>query len=61
MSPDRINTDLNHGKMSSERINTDLNHGKYDGYARDIWSFGTRGLSEFDVCDFYGSSSDRVT
>lgn len=26
--------------MSPERINTDLNHGAYDGYAGDIWSFG---------------------
>ncbi|URE34483.1 mitogen-activated protein kinase kinase [Musa troglodytarum] len=26
--------------MSPERINTDLNHGLYDGYAGDIWSFG---------------------
>ncbi|PKU87705.1 mitogen-activated protein kinase kinase 5-like [Dendrobium catenatum] len=26
--------------MSPERINTDLNHGIYDGYAGDIWSFG---------------------
>ncbi|CAA6672208.1 unnamed protein product [Spirodela intermedia] len=26
--------------MSPERINTDTNHGKYDGYAADIWSFG---------------------
>ncbi|OWM69539.1 mitogen-activated protein kinase kinase 5-like [Punica granatum] len=26
--------------MSPERINTDLNHGKYDGHAGDIWSFG---------------------
>ncbi|XP_030546891.2 mitogen-activated protein kinase kinase 5-like [Rhodamnia argentea] len=26
--------------MSPERINTDLNHGKYNGYAGDIWSFG---------------------
>ncbi|KAL6568653.1 Dual specificity mitogen-activated protein kinase kinase 4 [Orobanche hederae] len=26
--------------MSPERINTDLNHGQYDGYAGDIWSFG---------------------
>ncbi|KAI0518787.1 hypothetical protein KFK09_006223 [Dendrobium nobile] len=26
--------------MSPERINTDLNHGNYDGYAGDIWSFG---------------------
>ncbi|XP_024980293.1 mitogen-activated protein kinase kinase 5-like [Cynara cardunculus var. scolymus] len=26
--------------MSPERINTDLNHGKYDGYAGDIWSLG---------------------
>ena len=26
--------------MSPERINTDPNHGKYDGYAADIWSFG---------------------
>ncbi|CAD5181025.1 unnamed protein product [Musa acuminata subsp. malaccensis] len=26
--------------MSPERINTDLNHGVYDGYAGDIWSFG---------------------
>ncbi|CAM8996845.1 hypothetical protein QQ045_008293 [Rhodiola kirilowii] len=26
--------------MSPERINTDLNHGKYDGYAGDIWSVG---------------------
>jgi mitogen-activated protein kinase kinase 4/5 len=26
--------------MSPERINTDLNHGRYDGYAGDIWSFG---------------------
>lgn len=26
--------------MSPERINTDLNHGKYNGYAGDIWSLG---------------------
>ncbi|KAL8189403.1 hypothetical protein R6Q57_028969 [Mikania cordata] len=26
--------------MSPERINTDLNHGAYDGFAGDIWSFG---------------------
>ncbi|GFZ08173.1 MAP kinase kinase 5 [Actinidia rufa] len=26
--------------MSPERIDTALNHGKYDGYAGDIWSFG---------------------
>ncbi|XP_042491938.1 mitogen-activated protein kinase kinase 5-like [Macadamia integrifolia] len=26
--------------MSPERINTDLNHGVYDGYAGDIWSLG---------------------
>ncbi|KAB1213220.1 Mitogen-activated protein kinase kinase 4 [Morella rubra] len=26
--------------MSPERINTDLNHGQYDGFAGDIWSFG---------------------
>lgn len=26
--------------MSPERINTDLNHGQYDGYAGDVWSFG---------------------
>ncbi|KAG9456007.1 hypothetical protein H6P81_000515 [Aristolochia fimbriata] len=26
--------------MSPERINTDLNHGSYDGYAGDIWSLG---------------------
>lgn len=26
--------------MSPERINTDLNHGQYDGYLGDIWSFG---------------------
>ncbi|KAI3442532.1 uncharacterized protein J3R85_000722 [Psidium guajava] len=26
--------------MSPERINTDLNHGKYNGCAGDIWSFG---------------------
>lgn len=26
--------------MSPERIDTDKNHGKYDGYAGDIWSFG---------------------
>ncbi|KAJ4958087.1 hypothetical protein NE237_025198 [Protea cynaroides] len=26
--------------MSPERINTDLNHGGYDGYAGDIWSLG---------------------
>ncbi|KAM0017590.1 putative mitogen-activated protein kinase kinase STE-STE7 family [Helianthus debilis subsp. tardiflorus] len=26
--------------MSPERINTDLNHGIYDGFAGDIWSFG---------------------
>ncbi|KAJ4952477.1 hypothetical protein NE237_029309 [Protea cynaroides] len=26
--------------MSPERINTDLNHGIYDGYAGDIWSLG---------------------
>ncbi|CAH8261286.1 unnamed protein product [Arabidopsis lyrata] len=26
--------------MSPERINTDLNHGRYDGYAGDVWSLG---------------------
>lgn len=26
--------------MSPERINTDLNHGRYDGFAGDIWSLG---------------------
>ena len=26
--------------MSPERINTDLNHGLYNGYAGDIWSLG---------------------
>ncbi|GJU59223.1 mitogen-activated protein kinase kinase 5-like protein [Tanacetum coccineum] len=26
--------------MSPERINTDLNHGQYDGFAGDIWSLG---------------------
>lgn len=26
--------------MSPERINTDLNHGVYDGFAGDIWSLG---------------------
>ncbi|EPS59193.1 mitogen-activated protein kinase 2, partial [Genlisea aurea] len=26
--------------MSPDRINTDLNHGRYDGYAGDIWSLG---------------------
>ncbi|KAH7564921.1 hypothetical protein ACOSP7_021165 [Xanthoceras sorbifolium] len=26
--------------MSPERINTDLNHGRYDGYLGDIWSLG---------------------
>ncbi|XP_059643032.1 mitogen-activated protein kinase kinase 5-like [Cornus florida] len=26
--------------MSPERINTDLNHGRYDGCAGDIWSLG---------------------
>uniref|UniRef100_A0A2P2KHE0 mitogen-activated protein kinase kinase n=1 Tax=Rhizophora mucronata TaxID=61149 RepID=A0A2P2KHE0_RHIMU len=26
--------------MSPERINTDLNHGQYSGYAGDIWSLG---------------------
>ncbi|XP_050210685.1 mitogen-activated protein kinase kinase 5-like [Mercurialis annua] len=26
--------------MSPERINTDLNHGQYDGYAGDVWSLG---------------------
>ncbi|KAL6952380.1 Mitogen-activated protein kinase kinase 5 [Sarracenia purpurea var. burkii] len=26
--------------MSPERIDTDINHGKYDGYAGDIWSLG---------------------
>lgn len=26
--------------MSPERINTDLNHGQYNGYAGDIWSLG---------------------
>lgn len=34
--------------MSPERINTDLNHGKYDGYAGDIWSFGVS-ILEFYV------------
>ncbi|CAK9179812.1 unnamed protein product [Ilex paraguariensis] len=32
--------------MSPERINTDLNHGMYDGYAGDIWSLGV-GILEF--------------
>ncbi|KAK1583166.1 hypothetical protein Q3G72_021468 [Acer saccharum] len=26
--------------MNPERINTDLNHGRYDGYLGDIWSLG---------------------
>ncbi|KAJ4887059.1 Mitogen-activated protein kinase kinase 5 [Raphanus sativus] len=26
--------------MSPERINTDLNHGRYNGYAGDVWSLG---------------------
>ncbi|GJW78486.1 mitogen-activated protein kinase kinase 5-like protein [Tanacetum coccineum] len=26
--------------MSPERINTDLNHGQYDSFAGDIWSLG---------------------
>ncbi|KAF6138552.1 hypothetical protein GIB67_022586 [Kingdonia uniflora] len=30
--------------MSPERINTDLNHGVYDGYAGDIWSLGVSAL-----------------
>ncbi|XP_041991322.1 mitogen-activated protein kinase kinase 5-like isoform X2 [Salvia splendens] len=30
--------------MSPERINTDLNHGRYDGYAGDIWSLGVSTL-----------------
>lgn len=37
--------------MSPERINTDLNHGKYDGYAGDIWSFGVS-ILEFYVGHF---------
>lgn len=28
--------------MSPERIDTDLNHKAYDGYAGNIWSFGLR-------------------
>ncbi|KAL6334388.1 hypothetical protein AAG906_014966 [Vitis piasezkii] len=55
--------------MSPERINTDLNHGRYDGYAGDIWSLGVsilefylgrfrllsagKGLGEFDVRNLY--------
>ncbi|CAL9158998.1 unnamed protein product [Musa hybrid cultivar] len=31
--------------MSPERIDTDLNHKAYDGYAGNIWSFGLRILS----------------
>ncbi|XP_047340875.1 mitogen-activated protein kinase kinase 5-like [Impatiens glandulifera] len=34
--------------MSPERINTDLNHGRYDGYAGDIWSLGVS-ILEFYV------------
>jgi len=37
--------------MSPERINTDLNHGKYDGYAGDIWSFGVS-ILEFYIGRF---------
>ncbi|CAL5428470.1 unnamed protein product [Camellia sinensis] len=37
--------------MSPERFNTDLNHGKYDGYAGDIWSFGVS-ILEFYVGHF---------
>ncbi|KAK9060547.1 hypothetical protein SSX86_021251 [Deinandra increscens subsp. villosa] len=37
--------------MSPERINTDLNHGKYDGYAGDIWSFGVS-ILEFHLGRF---------
>lgn len=33
--------------MSPERINTDLNHGQYDGFAGDIWSFGVSILEFF--------------
>ncbi|KAK0599512.1 hypothetical protein LWI29_005933 [Acer saccharum] len=32
--------------MNPERINTDLNHGRYDGYLGDIWSLGV-GILEF--------------
>ncbi|XP_041014679.1 mitogen-activated protein kinase kinase 5-like [Juglans microcarpa x Juglans regia] len=37
--------------MSPERINTDLNHGRYDGYAGDIWSLGVS-ILEFYVGRF---------
>ncbi|KAF8389339.1 hypothetical protein HHK36_026033 [Tetracentron sinense] len=33
--------------MSPERINTDLNHGVYDGFAGDIWSLGVSILEFF--------------
>ncbi|XP_038694508.1 mitogen-activated protein kinase kinase 4-like [Tripterygium wilfordii] len=33
--------------MSPERINTDLNHGQYDGCAGDIWSLGVSILEFF--------------
>lgn len=45
--------------MSPERINTDLNHGIYDGYAGDIWSFGLS-ILEFHLGRFpFGENLGR--
>ncbi|GAB4850474.1 Mitogen-activated protein kinase kinase 5 [Ancistrocladus abbreviatus] len=44
--------------MSPERINTDLNHGQYDGYAGDIWSLGVS-ILEFYLGRFpFGKQGD---
>ncbi|KAL2462519.1 Mitogen-activated protein kinase kinase 4 [Forsythia ovata] len=44
--------------MSPERINTDLNHGQYDGYAGDIWSLGVS-ILEFYLGKFpFGRQGD---
>ncbi|PKA66285.1 Mitogen-activated protein kinase kinase 4 [Apostasia shenzhenica] len=46
--------------MSPERINTDLNHGIYDGYAGDIWSFGLS-ILEFYLGRFpFGENMGRL-
>ncbi|KAK1293656.1 Mitogen-activated protein kinase kinase 5 [Acorus calamus] len=45
--------------MSPERINTDLNHGIYDGFAGDIWSLGLS-ILEFYLGRFpYGNDIGR--
>ncbi|XP_010929235.3 mitogen-activated protein kinase kinase 5-like [Elaeis guineensis] len=45
--------------MSPERINTDLNHGIYNGYAGDIWSFGLSILEFYLGCFPFGENLGR--